>query len=70
MVELINSTQVKAEHLKVASVLFHKKLHAAYIYKPSAIYNGNVLLIKAEDNFFPLKHDYGVSEVIIYYIEC
>nr|XP_034178573.1 fatty acid synthase [Osmia lignaria]XP_034178581.1 fatty acid synthase [Osmia lignaria] len=63
MVQLINSTQIKAEELKIASVLFHKKLYAAYMYKPSTTYNGDVLLIKAEDNFFPSESDYGISEL-------
>ena len=33
------------------------------MYKPSSTYNGDVLLIKAKDNFFPAESDYGISEL-------
>lgn len=65
VVELINHPQLKAEDLKAAAVLYYKKLVAAYFYTPEPIYNGDVLLIKAKDNFVPLNKDYGLSKVII-----
>ena len=63
MLELIGNTSFKAEDLKVAGVLFFKKLRAANTYKPASKYNGSIILIKAKDNFVSLNNDYGLSEV-------
>lgn len=63
MVELISNPELKAEDLKVAGLLFHKKLQAGYFYKPEGVYNGDIVLVKAKDNFVPLENDYGLGEV-------
>lgn len=63
MVELVNNPQIDANNLKTAGILFHKKLLASYIYKPSGTYNKNVVLIKAKGNFVSLNEDYGLSQI-------
>ncbi|XP_043251796.1 fatty acid synthase isoform X1 [Colletes gigas] len=63
MVEIINNSQLKAEDLKVAGYLLYKKLQAAYFYKPSSTYNGEIRLIKTNENFIQLTNDYGLSEI-------
>lgn len=64
MVEIINEPQLNVKDLKVAGLLFYKKLLAVYNYNPS-VFNGDILLIRAKDNFVDLDEDYGLSEVII-----
>ncbi|XP_076763351.1 fatty acid synthase 1 [Xylocopa sonorina] len=61
--ELVNNSQLKLEDLKLAALLFHKKLLASYYYKPKTSYCGNVTLIKADDSFISLNHDYGLGEI-------
>lgn len=63
MVELIGKTQYKPQDLKVAGLLFFKKLRAANMYKPSNKYKGEIVLLKASDTFINIKADYGLSEV-------
>lgn len=63
MVETINNKDLKKEELKIAGMLFHKKLQAAYYYVPSIKFNGEITLIRIEDSFIHLKKDYGLSEI-------
>ncbi|OAD52584.1 Fatty acid synthase [Eufriesea mexicana] len=63
VVELISNSQLKSKDLKIAASLFYKKLIAAYFYKTDSVYNGDVLLIKAKDNFVSLNKDYGLSKI-------
>lgn len=68
MLELIGNTPFKSEDLKIAGILFYKKLRAANMYKSSSKYNGPITLIKAKDNFVSLNNDYGLSEVIFNFL--
>ncbi|XP_031841485.2 fatty acid synthase 1 [Nomia melanderi] len=63
MVETINNPDLKNEDLKAAGLLFHKKLEAAYYYVPAAKLQGNVTLIRIQDNFIHLEKDYGLSQI-------
>lgn len=63
MVETINNKDLKKEELKIAGMLFHKKLQAAYYYAPTIKFNGDIMLIRIQDNFIHLKKDYGLSEI-------
>lgn len=63
MVELVNNPQLKAEDLKAAGILFHLKLQAAYFYKPSNSYSGDLVLVRSRDSFVPLKNDYGLAKM-------
>ncbi|XP_043471863.1 fatty acid synthase [Leptopilina heterotoma] len=63
MLELIGNTPFKSEDLKIAGILFYKKLRAANMYKASNKYDGPITLIKAKDNFVSLNNDYGLSEM-------
>lgn len=68
MLELIGNTPFKSEDLKIAGILFYKKLRAANMYKASNKYEGPITLIKAKDNFVSLNNDYGLSEVNFVFI--
>ncbi|XP_076656220.1 fatty acid synthase-like [Halictus rubicundus] len=63
MVETINNKDLKKEELKIAGMLFHKKLQAAYYYVPTVKFNGDIMLIRIQDSFIHLKKDYGLSEI-------
>ncbi|KZC13477.1 PREDICTED: fatty acid synthase [Dufourea novaeangliae] len=63
MVKVINHADLKDEDLKVAGQLFHRKIQAAYYYRPSDTYKGDVTLVRIEDNFIHVKKDYGLSEI-------
>lgn len=63
MVELIDNTNLKPDDLKVAGLLFFKKLRAANLYKPSHKYKREVVLLKAKDNFVHGKEDYNLAEI-------
>lgn len=63
MVEVIGSSRFKSKDLKIAATLLFKKLRAGHKYNPSIKFNGKVTLIKAEENFVALAHDYGLSEI-------
>ncbi|KOX73549.1 Fatty acid synthase [Melipona quadrifasciata] len=62
MVKIINEPNMKSEDLKNAGILFYKKLKVAFFYEPEK-YNGNVLLLRAQDSFVPLHNDYGLSKI-------
>lgn len=62
VVEIIDQPQLNVNDLKVAGLLFYKKLLAVYNYNPS-VFNGDILLIKAKDNFVDLDEDYGLSKI-------
>ena len=53
-----------AEDIKTAALAFFKKLAASDSYKPSGIFNGKVILLKAEQNFVEIDSDYGLKKVI------
>ncbi|KAK2587686.1 hypothetical protein KPH14_003803 [Odynerus spinipes] len=63
MVEVIDTTRFTPEELKIAGMMLYKKLLAADRYKPSDMFGGKVLLIKARDSFITLSDDYGLSEI-------
>ncbi|XP_076288350.1 fatty acid synthase 1 [Lasioglossum baleicum] len=63
MVETINKKELKDEELKLAGMLFHKKLQAAYYYAPTLKFSGDIKLIKIRDSFVHLKKDYALSEI-------
>ncbi|KOC60060.1 Fatty acid synthase [Habropoda laboriosa] len=63
MVELINMPQLNVEDLKIAGLMFYKKLLITYFYKPSNVYTGDITLIKASENFGDVENDYGLSKV-------
>ncbi|KAI4493375.1 hypothetical protein M0802_009435 [Mischocyttarus mexicanus] len=63
MLEVIGSTPFKPEELKIAGILFYKKLRAANLYQPNDKFKGNVTLLKAKDNFVTLNYDYDLSEI-------
>lgn len=44
---------------------FYKKLIIADKYEPTKKFNGNVVLLKAMDNYLSLDKDYGLSQVRI-----
>lgn len=67
MAQLINKPQLNFEELKIAGLMFYKKLRMAYFYKPKSVYNGNVTLIKSTENFTDVNNDYGLSQVIMFY---
>ncbi|XP_057332495.1 fatty acid synthase [Microplitis mediator] len=62
MLELIGPTPFEGEDLKVAGVLFFKKLYAANMYRPAGKFDGVVTLIKSSDSFMSLSPDYGLAE--------
>ena len=64
VVEIINEPSIKSEDLKIAGLLFYKKLKVSFFYEPEK-YSGNILLLRAQDSFVPLHNDYGLSKVII-----
>lgn len=66
MLEVIGSTPFKSEELKIAGILFYKKLRAANLYQPNDKFKGEITLLKAKDNFVALNYDYGLSEVMIF----
>lgn len=63
MLELVGPTKFSNEDIRNAASLFAKKLISSYFYKPGAIYEGNVILIKAKDNFHQMENDYGLSQI-------
>ncbi|KAF7386952.1 hypothetical protein HZH66_011404 [Vespula vulgaris] len=63
MLEVIGNTPFKPEELKIAGILFYKKLRAANLYQPNDKFNGEITLLKAKDNFVALNYDYGLSEI-------
>lgn len=65
MLDLIGTTPFNTQDVKIAGMLFFKKLLAANQYTPANKFNGKVKLIKAADNFVSLNQDYNLSEVRI-----
>ncbi|XP_047360366.1 fatty acid synthase-like [Vespa velutina] len=63
MLEVIGSTPFKPEELKIAGILFYKKLRAANLYQPTDKFKGEITLLKAKDNFVALNYDYDLSEI-------
>ncbi|XP_043486066.1 fatty acid synthase [Polistes fuscatus] len=63
MLEVIGSTPFKPEELKIAGILFYKKLRAANVYQPNDKFKGDITLLKAKDNFVALNYDYDLSEI-------
>lgn len=51
------------KELQAAAYSFYKKLKIADEYKPSKKFKGEVVLMKATDNFIPMDREYGLSEV-------
>lgn len=68
MLEIIGTTPFDGEDIKAAGLLFFKKLLAANTYRPAGKFSGTVRLIKAADSFMSLGHDYGLSEVSLFYL--
>lgn len=62
MVELIGTTSFNSEDLKIAGMLFYKKIFSSVAYKPSGKYKGPVTLLKATDTFMSFNKDYGLGE--------
>ncbi|KAK0084976.1 hypothetical protein PV325_006291 [Microctonus aethiopoides] len=62
VLELIGTTPFDGEDIKVAGLLFFKKLLAANTYRPAGKFMGAITLIKATDSFMSLGHDYGLAE--------
>lgn len=52
-----------AEQLAAAAASFYYKLVAADKYKPTKQFKGDVVLVRAIDNYVQLGDDYGLSEV-------
>lgn len=63
---LSGATPYKPEELADAAASLYYKLVAADKYKPTSIFNGEVTLIRASDNYVQLGDDYGLSEVNIF----
>nr|QNL15121.1 fatty acid synthase 1 [Meteorus pulchricornis] len=65
VLELIGATPFDDEDIKVAGLLFFKKLLAANTYRPAGKFSGVITLIKATDSFMTLGYDYGLAEYCI-----
>ncbi len=56
-------TPYTKEELLAAVMSFYKKLKIADEYQPNSKFEGEIVLIKAMDNFMSLDKDYGLSQV-------
>lgn len=56
-------TPYPAEQLAAAASSFYYKLVAADKYKPSSQFKGEVVLVRAIDNYVQLGDDYGLNTV-------
>lgn len=63
MLEIIGPTKYSSEDIEEAASLFAKKIVSSYFYKPVTKYEGEIMLIKAKDNFHQMDQDYGLSQV-------
>lgn len=63
-VEILDKvTPFSGEQVSAAALSFFLKLKAADQYKPQDKFGGQVILIKAKDNFVEYDEDYGLSKV-------
>jgi len=63
-VEILDKvTPFSGEQVSAAALSFFLKLKAADEYKPQDKFGGQVILIKAKDNFVEYDEDYGLSKV-------
>lgn len=60
---LSGATAFPAEQLAAAAASFYYKLVAAEKYKPGDQFKGDVVLIRAIDNYVQLGDDYGLNTV-------
>lgn len=60
---LAGVTPYPAEQLAAAAASFYYKLVAADKYKPASQFKGEVVLIRAIDNYVQLGDDYGLNTV-------
>lgn len=60
---LSGSTPFPADQLKAAASSFYYKLVAGDKYKPSGKLRGEVILVRAKDNYVQLGDDYGLADV-------
>lgn len=64
---LSGSTPFAPDKLAAAAASLYFKLVAADKYKPESQFKGDVVLVKAIDNYVDLGEDYGLSAVSIVY---
>lgn len=63
-------TPYPADQLAAAASSFYYKLVAADKYKPGSQFKGDVVLIRAIDNYVQLGDDYGLNAVSLKFIFC
>lgn len=63
---LAGSSVYSSDQLAAAAESFYFKLKIADQYQPKFKYGGDLILIRAKDNYVSLGDDYGLSQVIKY----
>lgn len=64
MLDIIGFTKFTRDEVKMAAMLFYKKLLAAFNYTPLGKFHGPITLFKASDGFQILQDEqYGLSKV-------
>lgn len=56
------------KELLAAAHSFFRKLKVADEYKPSKKFNGDVVLMRATDNFIQMDRAYGLAEVLYFFL--
>lgn len=59
-----DSTPYSDKELLAAVHSFYKKLVIADEYEQNKVFNGEVILMKATDNFLSMDREYGLSKVL------
>ncbi|KAL1129219.1 hypothetical protein AAG570_013748 [Ranatra chinensis] len=61
--KLKNATKYSDSEIEMAAKSFYEKLVAADAYQPNGVFNGDVTLVKAKDNYVSFGKDYGLKSV-------